>query len=164
MIPPTVESPSEAAAQQARTDLFLLLGQAVLTLMAGAWAAKSAAPQLPGAAWMGSALLLAALACAYGSVRVLVATVLAPWAVLQLIERVREPRQGGRQAASAGERRFGLAMNAIAMATFVMVALAAAAALWWLAEGVDLFGALWRFGLAALLLALPIPRAIRALG
>lgn len=163
MIPPTVESRSEAAAQQARTDLFLLLGQAVLTLMAGAWAAKASAPQLHGAAWMGSGLLLAALISAYGSVRVLVATVLAPWAVLQLIERVRDPRQS-RKAASASERRFGLAMNAIAMVTFVVVALAAAAVLWWLAAGVDLQGALWRFGLSALLLSLPIPRAIRALG
>ncbi|GGD50392.1 hypothetical protein [Pseudoxanthomonas indica] len=163
MIPPTVESRSEAAAQQARTDLFLLLGQAVLTLMAGAWAAKAAAPQLHGAAWMGSVLLLTALVCAYGSVRVLVATVLAPWAVLQLIQRVRDPRQA-RVPTTASERRFSLAMNAIAMVTFVSVALAAATALWWLADGVDLVGALWRFGVSALVLALSIPRAIRALG
>jgi hypothetical protein len=163
MLRPLLASRRETAAQQARTDLFLLLAQAVLSLMAGAWAAKAAAPHLPGAAWIGSGLMLAALICAYGSVRVLVATVLAPWAVLQLIQRVRDPRLG-RAPTSASERRFGLAMNAIAMATFVIVALAAAAALWWWAEGVDLVGALWRFGGAALLLAAPIPRAIRALG
>lgn len=163
MLRPLLAPRRETAAQQARTDLFLLLAQAVLSLMAGAWAAKAAAPQLPSAAWIGSCLMLVALVCAYGSVRVLVATVFAPWAVLQLMQRARDPRLR-RASTSASERRFGLAMNAIAMTTFIVVALAAAAGLWWWAEGVDLIGALWRFGVAAAVLAAPIPRAIRALG
>lgn len=163
MTSPTVTTRSEAAAQQARTDLFLLLGQCVGTLMAGAWAAKACAPQLPGAAWIGSGLLLAALACGYAAVRILVATVLAPWAVVQLIQRASNP-QAARTPMSAGERRFGWATNAIAMGVFVGAALLGAAALWGFAKGVDLPGALWRFGLAALLLALLTPRAIRALG
>lgn len=163
MTPPTVTTRRETAAQRERTDLFLLLGQCLAALVAGAWAAKAAAPALAMAAWWGSAILLIALFCGYGVVRVLVATVLAPWAVMQLIQRVRDPR-AGRADESAGERRFGLVTNAIAMAVFVAVALAGAAALWAWADGVSLVGALWRFGLSALVLALVMPRAIRALG
>lgn len=163
MTTPVRSPPETSAQQQARTDLFLLLGQGIAALVAGAWAARAAAPFLEGAAWMGSGLLLAALICGYGAVRVLVATVLAPWAVVQLMQRARNP-QAGRQPLSTGERRFGLLTNAVAIAVCVAVALLGALALAWLTDGVRAWDVLWRFGLAAALLSVATPRALRALG
>ncbi len=153
----------DAQARQERIDLFLLLGQCVATLVLGAWAGEAAAAHIAGAAWIGSGILIAALACGYAAARVLVFTVLAPWAVLQLIQRARDPR-GQQPATRAGERRAALLLNTVGIVVFIGMALLGGCGVWAFGRNVELFGALWRFGLAAMLLSLPMPRAMRALG
>ncbi len=160
--------PSKAAqARQERIDLFLLLGQGVGCLVLGSWAGQGAAPAQPGAAWFGAGILMLALMCGYASARVLVATVLAPLAVMQLINRMRDPK-AGRTAVpmqmTAQERRMQIGLNLLIVGVFIAVALLGAVALWIFAHQVSLLSALWRFGLPAVLLALPVPRAVRALG
>lgn len=163
MTTPVRARPESKAQDQARADLFLLLGQCVAALIAGAWAAKAAAPTWSAAPWIGSGILLAALMFGYGAVRVLVATVLAPWAVVQLMQRARNPQAGAR-VESAGEKRFGLVTNVVAISVCICMALAGAALLWLATGEVGAWDAIWRFGAAAVLLSVATPRAIRALG
>lgn len=160
--------PSKAAqARQERIDLFLLLGQGLGCLLLGSWAGQGAAPAQAGAAWFGAGILLLALTCGYATARLLVATVLAPLAVTQLIRRMRDPKNNSTvlpPQMTAQERRMQIGLNLLIAAVFIAVALAGALALWVFAHAVSLWSALWHFGLPAVLLALPVPRAVRALG
>lgn len=132
------------------------------TLVLGAWAGHASAPGLEGAAVYGACLLLAAVACGHAAARIVVLTILAPVAAVQLVQRMREPRSDPGPTAR-GERAVGLVTTLAATGGLSAAAIAAAVVLWLFADA-SLVGACLRFGLGAVLLTPTMPRALRALG
>ena len=145
-----------------RGDGMALAVQGAGALVLGAWAGHASAPGLEGAALYGGCLLLAAVACGHAAARVVVMTILAPIAAVQLVQRMREPRNDPGPT-TRGERAVGLVTTLAAAGGLLAAAIAAAAVLWLLGDA-SLIGACLRFGLAAVLLLPTMPRALRALG
>lgn len=146
-----------------RGDGFALAAQGCGALALGAWAGHAVAPSMEGSAVYGACLLLAALACGHGAARVLAVTLLAPVALAQLVQRVRDP-QPDPAPRTRSERWFGRVMNLVAVLVFIACALVAGLVMWAWADGASLAGAWLRFGGTALLLAPLTPRVLRALG